>query len=47
MPSPKPFYIGQTPQLLVDNYVIEYVNFVTRVMHTPRKAPGQSHCEDG
>ena len=39
MPTPQPIYIGRTPQLLVDNHVIEYVNFVTRVTHTPIKHP--------
>ena len=37
MPTPTPINIAQKPQLLVDNHVIEYVNFVTRVMHQPTK----------
>jgi hypothetical protein len=35
-----PLHIGQKPQLLVDNYAIEYTNFVTRTMHPPTKHEG-------
>ena len=40
MSNTTPINIGQTSQLLVDNLIVEYVNFVTRVMHSPVKHPG-------
>ena len=35
--TPTPLNISQVPQLFFDNYMIEMVNFVTRMMHKPRK----------
>ena len=38
--SDSPLFIGQKPQPFVDNHLVEYVNFVTRTMHQPRRYEG-------
>lgn len=36
---PTPLNIGQVPQLFFDNYIIEFIQALTRRMHNPKKHP--------